>query len=75
MMEAAGFSACPADATPKAREAATLVLKNPGGHSAAREFIEWVLQLNGRSRGATSRKRRKSRRRPRSRFESSAPRL
>ena len=47
MMEAAGFSACPADATPEARKAATLILKNPGGHGAAREFIERILERNG----------------------------
>ncbi len=47
MMEAAGFSACPADATREARRAATLVLKNAGGNGAAREFIERVLERNG----------------------------
>ena len=47
MMEAAGFSACPADATAEARRAARLVLKNRGGRGAAREFIERVLRLNG----------------------------
>ncbi len=47
MMEAAGFSACPADAVPEARRAAKIVLKNPGGRGAAREFIERVLRLNG----------------------------
>lgn len=46
MLEAAGFSACPADAAPQAREAAGMVLKNTGGHGAAREFIEEVLRRN-----------------------------
>jgi 3-deoxy-D-manno-octulosonate 8-phosphate phosphatase (KDO 8-P phosphatase) len=64
MMEAAGFSACPADAAPQARRAATVVLKSPGGYGAAREFIELVLKRNGlpearrRSRPAGSRSRR-----------------
>ena len=48
MMEAAGFSACPADATREARRAAMLVLKNAGGRGAAREFIERVLRSNRR---------------------------
>ncbi len=47
MLEAAGFSACPADAMPAARKAAKVVLKNPGGRGAAREFIELVLRRNG----------------------------
>ena len=47
MMEAAGFSACPSDATEPARRAAASVLKNPGGRGAAREFIERVLARNG----------------------------
>jgi 3-deoxy-D-manno-octulosonate 8-phosphate phosphatase (KDO 8-P phosphatase) len=46
MLEAAGFSACPADATPPARRAARITLKNPGGRGAAREFIELVLKYN-----------------------------
>jgi 3-deoxy-D-manno-octulosonate 8-phosphate phosphatase (KDO 8-P phosphatase) len=50
MLEAAGFSACPADATLPARKVAKIVLKNPGGRGAAREFIELVLARNrGRS--------------------------
>jgi 3-deoxy-D-manno-octulosonate 8-phosphate phosphatase (KDO 8-P phosphatase) len=47
MMEAAGFSACPSDAVPRARHAATVVLKKPGGRGAAREFIELILRRNG----------------------------
>jgi 3-deoxy-D-manno-octulosonate 8-phosphate phosphatase (KDO 8-P phosphatase) len=43
MMEAAGFSACPADAEESARRAATVVLKRKGGRGAVREFIELVL--------------------------------
>jgi 3-deoxy-D-manno-octulosonate 8-phosphate phosphatase (KDO 8-P phosphatase) len=57
MMEAAGFSACPADATQEARKAAKLVLKNPGGHGAAREFIERVLRFNRRLQDGRSPKR------------------
>jgi 3-deoxy-D-manno-octulosonate 8-phosphate phosphatase (KDO 8-P phosphatase) len=52
LLNAAGFSACPADATPEARAAAATVLKNPGGRGAVREFIELVLARNGRSGGA-----------------------
>jgi 3-deoxy-D-manno-octulosonate 8-phosphate phosphatase (KDO 8-P phosphatase) len=47
MMKRAGFSACPADANPSAKRAATVVLKNAGGRGAAREFIELVLSQNG----------------------------
>ena len=47
MMKRAGFSACPADADPSAKRAATVVLKNAGGRGAAREFIELVLSRNG----------------------------
>jgi 3-deoxy-D-manno-octulosonate 8-phosphate phosphatase (KDO 8-P phosphatase) len=46
MMEAAGFSACPADAEESARHAATVVLKRKGGRGAVREFIELVLSSN-----------------------------
>jgi len=43
MMEAAGFSACPADADESARRAATVILRKKGGRGAVREFIELVL--------------------------------
>ena len=46
MLAAAGFSACPADATPPARAAAQVRLKKPGGRGAAREFIDEVLRRN-----------------------------
>ena len=46
MLEAAGFSACPSDATPPARKAAKMVLKSRGGRGAAREFIELILRRN-----------------------------
>lgn len=46
LLEAAGFSACPADAAPQAVKAARVVLKNGGGRGAAREFIEEVLRRN-----------------------------
>ena len=54
LLEAAGFSACPSDAAPPAREAAQVVLKNPGGRGAVREFIEMVLARNGVSRPTRS---------------------
>jgi 3-deoxy-D-manno-octulosonate 8-phosphate phosphatase (KDO 8-P phosphatase) len=50
LLRAAGFSACPSDAAPPAREAAQVVLKSPGGRGAVREFIEMVLARNGPSR-------------------------
>ncbi|HEX7251344.1 MAG TPA: HAD-IIIA family hydrolase [Thermoanaerobaculia bacterium] len=59
LLVAAGFSACPADATPAARKAAQVVLQRNGGSGAAREFIERVLRLNrqatDRPRARTSR--------------------
>jgi YrbI family 3-deoxy-D-manno-octulosonate 8-phosphate phosphatase len=48
LFEAAGFSACPADAAPDVRKRADLVLKSPGGRGAVREFVEEVLSRNGR---------------------------
>lgn len=50
MLEAAGFSACPADATAAARKAAHVILNRAGGRGAAREFIEIVLARNKRNR-------------------------
>jgi 3-deoxy-D-manno-octulosonate 8-phosphate phosphatase (KDO 8-P phosphatase) len=55
MFAAAGLSACPSDATPAARWAATIVLKSAGGHGAVREFIERILARNGQSRVVTHR--------------------
>ena len=46
LLEAAGFSACPADAAPAARAAAQVVLEHGGGRGAVREFIEKVLAKN-----------------------------
>jgi 3-deoxy-D-manno-octulosonate 8-phosphate phosphatase (KDO 8-P phosphatase) len=46
LLEAAGFSACPADAAPPARAAAQVVLDHPGGRGAVREFVESVLARN-----------------------------
>jgi len=50
LLEAAGFSTCPADSTPEARKAADKVLERSGGRGAAREFIELVLKRNERLR-------------------------
>jgi 3-deoxy-D-manno-octulosonate 8-phosphate phosphatase (KDO 8-P phosphatase) len=55
MFEATGLSACPADGTPAARRAATLVLKNAGGRGAVREFIELILARNGQAGIVTTR--------------------
>lgn len=51
LLEAAGFSACPADAAPPARAAAQVVLEHGGGRGAVREFVERVLMRNRRARG------------------------
>lgn len=50
MMEAAAISACPADAVPLTKRAAKIVLKNPGGHGAVREFIDLLLARNEKAR-------------------------
>lgn len=50
LLEAAGFSACPSDAAPAARAAATIVLVHPGGRGAVREFVERILARNGTPR-------------------------
>ena len=55
MFEAAGLSACPSDATPGARRYASMILSRPGGGGAAREFIEKILERNGRA-GVVTRK-------------------
>ena len=49
MFEAAGLSACPADAAPATRRAATVVLKSRGGAGAVREFVELILARNGQT--------------------------
>lgn len=46
LLRAAGFSACPSDAAPQAREAAQVILENAGGRGAVREFVEKVLARN-----------------------------
>jgi 3-deoxy-D-manno-octulosonate 8-phosphate phosphatase (KDO 8-P phosphatase) len=60
MLEAAGFSACPADATPPARAAAQVRLTRPGGRGAAREFIDEVLRRNAAAPRRNVRQRRAS---------------
>ena len=50
LLQTAGLSACPADATPAALRAAQVILKREGGRGAAREFIEIVLSRNRQSR-------------------------
>ena len=42
-----GFSAAPADAAADVRRCVDWVSSHPGGHGAARELIEHVLQLQG----------------------------
>ena len=56
LLEAAGFSACPADAADPARRAAQVVRKSAGGRGAVREFVEAVLARNRRG-GSASRAR------------------
>jgi 3-deoxy-D-manno-octulosonate 8-phosphate phosphatase (KDO 8-P phosphatase) len=55
LFEAAGLSACPADAAPAARRAAALVMKAVGGAGAVREFVEVILKRNGQSGVVTRR--------------------
>ena len=55
LLEAAGFSACPADAAPPARAAAHVVLEHSGGRGAVREFVEKVLAINGDRAGRARR--------------------
>jgi 3-deoxy-D-manno-octulosonate 8-phosphate phosphatase (KDO 8-P phosphatase) len=49
MLESVGLSACPSDAVPAARRAATVVLKSAGGAGAVREFVELILERNGQA--------------------------
>ena len=49
MFASSGISACPSDAEPAARRAATWVLGKPGGGGAVRELIERLLAWNARS--------------------------
>lgn len=44
----AGLSGCPFDAAASVREAVHFVSGRPGGHGAAREFIELVLKATNR---------------------------
>ncbi len=55
LFEAAGLSACPADAVPAARRAATLVMRSSGGAGAVREFVEIILKRNGQAGVVTKR--------------------
>lgn len=43
-----GFSGCPADAVDEVKAAVNFVSGKPGGHGAAREFIEVILKATGR---------------------------
>lgn len=44
VLQAAGFSFAPADAASPARGAANRVLRNPGGHRAVAEAVEFTLR-------------------------------
>ncbi|HQR08027.1 MAG TPA: HAD hydrolase family protein [Gemmatales bacterium] len=44
IMKQVGLAIAPADACIEAMETAHLVTRQPGGHGAVREAIEWVLQ-------------------------------
>jgi YrbI family 3-deoxy-D-manno-octulosonate 8-phosphate phosphatase len=46
MMRAAGFSACPFDARPEAKRAASVVLRSRGGRGAVRELVELLIARN-----------------------------
>ena len=43
-LKLAGLAAAPADAHSSARDAATFVAKNPGGHGAVRELLDSIIQ-------------------------------
>ncbi len=47
-MSRAGLSGCPADAVALVKDSVHFVSSRPGGHGAAREFIELILQATGR---------------------------
>jgi 3-deoxy-D-manno-octulosonate 8-phosphate phosphatase (KDO 8-P phosphatase) len=46
-MKLVGLSACPADAAPEVKEAATYISPFAGGHGCARDVIEKVLKAHG----------------------------
>ena len=47
LLNAVGFSACPANAPDYVKSQATLVLKKKGGDGAFREFVEYILEDEG----------------------------
>lgn len=47
VLRRAGLAVAVADACPEARAAADYVTAVPGGHGAARDAIEWLLELQG----------------------------
>lgn len=47
LLDAVGFSACPANAPDYVKSHATLVLKKKGGDGAFREFVEYILEDEG----------------------------
>jgi 3-deoxy-D-manno-octulosonate 8-phosphate phosphatase (KDO 8-P phosphatase) len=54
----AGLSGCPADAAEQVKSAVHFVSSRPGGHGAAREFIELILRATGRWEAALEHARR-----------------
>lgn len=47
MLSRVGLSACPADAVAEVQAASHWISRHPGGHGAAREFIEAILKARG----------------------------
>ena len=47
-MRAVGLSVAVADASEETKRAADVVTRNPGGHGAVREIVEWLLKSQGR---------------------------
>jgi 3-deoxy-D-manno-octulosonate 8-phosphate phosphatase (KDO 8-P phosphatase) len=47
-MELVGLSACPSNAAPEVRKAASFISSHPGGQGAARELIELCLKATDR---------------------------
>lgn len=43
-----GYTACPADAVKEIKEAVDYICVNPGGCGAVREFMERILEINGK---------------------------
>ncbi len=50
VMRQVGLAACPADATPFAKEVAHYICESKGGYGALRDFIEFIIRAKEKSR-------------------------